>query len=60
MGAPARSFQYEMVTGSRPFRGQSDYGPMVVQLPKVPLPPIYIQPEFTKALNDVLMVSLAL
>jgi len=49
---------YEMVTGSRPFRGQSDYDLMVAQLQKAPLPPIDIQPELPKALNDIIMISL--
>ena len=49
---------YEMVTGSRPFKGNSDYDLMVAHLQKVPLPPIDIQPELPKALNDIIMVSL--
>jgi serine/threonine-protein kinase len=47
-----------MVTGSRPFKGQSDYDLMVAQLQKAPLPPIDIQPELPKALNDIIMISL--
>jgi serine/threonine-protein kinase len=49
---------YEMVTGSRPFKGQSDYDLMVAQLQKAPLPPIDIQPELPKALNEIIMISL--
>jgi serine/threonine-protein kinase len=49
---------YEMVTGSRPFKGNSDYDLMVAQLQKAPLPPIDIQPDLPKALNDIIMVSL--
>jgi serine/threonine-protein kinase len=49
---------YEMVTGSRPFKGQSDYDLMVAQLQKAPMPPIDIQPELPKALNDIIMISL--
>jgi serine/threonine-protein kinase len=49
---------YEMVTGSRPFKGNSDYDLMVAQLQKAPMPPIDIQPELPKALNDIIMVSL--
>jgi len=49
---------YEMVTGSRPFKGQSDYDLMVAQLQKAPLPPIDIQPELPKALNDIIMTAL--
>ena len=49
---------YEMVTGSRPFKGNSDYDLMVAQLQKAPLPPIDILPELPKALNDIIMISL--
>jgi serine/threonine-protein kinase len=49
---------YEMVTGSRPFKGNSDYDLMVAQLQRAPLPPIDIQPELPKALNDIVMISL--
>jgi serine/threonine-protein kinase len=49
---------YEMVTGSRPFKGNSDYDLMVAQLQQAPLPPIDIQPELPKALNDIIMISL--
>jgi serine/threonine-protein kinase len=49
---------YEMVTGSRPFKGQSDYDLMVAQLQKAPLPPIDIQPELPKMLNDIIMTAL--
>jgi serine/threonine-protein kinase len=49
---------YEMVTGSRPFKGNSDYDLMVAQLQKAPLPPIDIQPDLPKALNDIIMISL--
>jgi len=49
---------YEMVTGSRPFKGNSDYELMVAQLQKAPLPPIDVIPELPKALNDIIMISL--
>jgi serine/threonine-protein kinase len=49
---------YEMVTGSRPFKANSDYDLMVAQLQKAPLPPIDIQPGLLKALNDIIMTSL--
>jgi serine/threonine-protein kinase len=47
-----------MVTGSRPFKGNSDYDLMVAQLQKAPLPPIDIQPDLPKALNEIIMISL--
>jgi serine/threonine-protein kinase len=49
---------YEMVTGSRPFKGNSDYDLMVAQLQRVPLPPIDLQSSLPKALNDIIMISL--
>jgi serine/threonine protein kinase len=49
---------YEMVTGSRPFKGNSDYDLMVAQLQKAPMPPIDVVPELPKALNDIIMISL--
>jgi serine/threonine-protein kinase len=49
---------YEMVTGSRPFKGNSDYDLMVAQLQKAPLPPIDVVPELPKALNGIIMIAL--
>jgi len=49
---------YEMVTGSRPFKGTSDYDLMVAQLQKAPMPPMDVVPELPKALNDIIMISL--
>ena len=49
---------YEMVTGSRPFKGNSDYDLMVAQLQKAPMPPIDVVPELPKALNDIIMIAL--
>jgi hypothetical protein len=49
---------YEMVTGSRPFDGHSDYELMVAQLQKAPPPPIDVQPGLPRALNDIILISL--
>ncbi len=49
---------YEMVTGSRPFKGDRDYDLMVAQLQKAPMPPMAIQSHLPKALNDIIMISL--
>jgi serine/threonine-protein kinase len=49
---------YELVTGSRPFQGKSDYDIMVAQLQQTPLPPIEVMPGLPKALNEIIMISL--
>src|ERR1039458_8997083 len=49
---------YEMVTGSRPFQGKSDFDIMVAQLQQVPQAPIHMMPDLPKALNDIIMISL--
>ena len=49
---------YELVTGTRPFQGKSDFDIMVAQLQQAPLPPIQMMPDLPKALNDIIMISL--
>src|SRR5579872_1017739 len=49
---------YEMVTGSRPFQGKSDFDIMIAQLQQAPLPPMQMMPDLPKALNDIIMISL--
>jgi serine/threonine-protein kinase len=49
---------YEMVTGSRPFKGDRDYDLMVAQSQKAPMPPMAIQTRLPQALNDIIMISL--
>ena len=49
---------YELVTGSRPFQGKSDFDIMVAQLQQTPLPPIQMMPDLPKALNEIIMISL--
>lgn len=49
---------YELVTGSRPFQGKSDFDIMIAQLQQTPLPPIEMMPELPKALNDIIVISL--
>ena len=49
---------YELVTGSRPFQGKSDFDIMVAQLQQTPMPPIERLPDLPKALNDIIMISL--
>jgi serine/threonine-protein kinase len=49
---------YELVTGTRPFQGNSDFEIMVAQLQQTPVPPIQIVPDLPRALNDIIMISL--
>ena len=49
---------YELVTGSRPFQGKSDFDIMMAQLQQTPMPPIQVMPDLPKALNDIIMISL--
>ena len=49
---------YEMVTGTRPFQGKSDFDIMVAQLQQMPQPPIQMMPDLPRALNDIIMISL--
>ncbi len=49
---------YELVTGSRPFQGKSDFDIMVAQLRQTPVAPIQMMPDLPRALNDIIMISL--
>ena len=49
---------YELVTGSRPFKGKSDFDLMVAQLQQIPQAPMEMMPDLPKALNDIIMMSL--
>jgi serine/threonine-protein kinase len=49
---------YEMVTGSRPFKGKSDFDIMIAQLQQVPMAPIEMMPNLPRALNDIIVISL--
>jgi serine/threonine-protein kinase len=50
---------YEMVTGRRPFEGESDYSIMAAHLQQAPQPPIQLDPSLPSALNDVILISIA-
>ncbi|MGA2986066.1 MAG: protein kinase [Terriglobia bacterium] len=49
---------YEMVTGTRPFKGNSDFDIMIAQIQQTPMPPIEMMPDLPKALNDIIVISL--
>jgi len=50
---------YQMVTGKRPFDGESQYQIMASHLLTRPVPPIQIDPSLPQALNDVILLSVA-
>ena len=49
---------YEMVTGTRPFKGDSDYSIMVAHLEKQPVPPIQIDPALPAMLNEIILAAI--
>jgi len=49
---------YEMVTGTRPFKGESDYSLMVAHLDQQPVPPIQLDPTLPPGLNEVILTAI--
>jgi len=49
---------YELVTGTRPFKGDSDYSIMVAHLEQEPLPPIQVTPSLPPALNEIILTAI--
>src|SRR5262249_39831215 len=50
---------YELVTGKRPFDGDSQYAIMAAHLQQNPIPPIQIDPKLPQVLNDAILMSVA-
>jgi hypothetical protein len=50
---------YELVTGKRPFDGDSQFAIMSAHLKNTPIPPIALDPALSQALNDVILLSVA-
>jgi serine/threonine protein kinase len=50
---------YEIVTGKRPFKGDSDYAVMAAHFDKAPVPPIQLDPTLPTALNEIIIMALA-
>jgi hypothetical protein len=48
---------YELVTGKRPFDGDSQFAIMSAHLEKTPVPPVEIDSRLPSMLNDVIMMS---
>ncbi len=49
---------YEMVTGARPFKGDSDFSIMSAHLETQPVPPIEVDPRLPAALNEIILMSI--
>ena len=50
---------YELVTGKKPFDGDSQFAIMAAHLEKVPVPPITLDTNLPQVLNDVILMSIA-
>jgi serine/threonine-protein kinase len=50
---------YEVVTGRRPFQGDSDYSIMAAHLQSTPVPPIQIDPSVPAPLNQIILTAIA-
>jgi serine/threonine-protein kinase len=49
---------YEMVTGARPFQGDSEYSIMAAHLETSPPPPIQLDPNLPPALSEIILMAL--
>jgi serine/threonine-protein kinase len=49
---------YEMVTGARPFQGDSEFSIMTAHLQQNPPPPIQLAPNLPPALSNLILISL--
>jgi serine/threonine protein kinase len=50
---------YELVTGERPFRADSDYSIMAAHLQQPPKPPIELRSDLPPALNEIILMAIA-
>jgi serine/threonine-protein kinase len=50
---------YELVTGKRPFDGDSQFAIMSAHLEKTPVPPVTVDPKLPQMLNDIILMSVA-
>ena len=48
---------YELVTGKRPFDGDSQFAIMAAHLEKTPVPPVTVDPRLPQMLNDIILMS---
>ncbi len=49
---------FEVITGARPFQGDSEYSIMAAHLKKNPPPPIELSPNLPAGLNEIILQSL--
>jgi len=50
---------YEMVTGQRPFQGESNFSIMAAQIQQAPTPPVQLNPALPDGLNEIILTSIA-
>ncbi|MEO8596092.1 MAG: protein kinase [Candidatus Solibacter sp.] len=50
---------YELVTGKRPFDGDSQFAIMAAHLAGTPIPPVKVDPRLPQLLNDVILMAVA-
>jgi eukaryotic-like serine/threonine-protein kinase len=50
---------YELVTGKRPFDGDSQFAIMSAHLQGTPVPPVTVDPRLPQLLNDVILMAVA-
>lgn len=50
---------YELVTGKRPFDGDSQFAIMAAHMEKIPVPPVALDPKLPRLLNDAVLMSVA-
>ncbi len=50
---------YEMVTGEKPFHGDSNFSIMAAHINQAPRPPIDVHPGLPKLVNDIILTSIA-
>jgi serine/threonine-protein kinase len=50
---------YEMVTGQRPFRADSDFSLMTAHVKEMPKPPVELQPGMPPELNEIILMAIS-
>ncbi len=50
---------YQMLTGRRPFQGESAYSVLTAQLNEAPVPPLQLNPTLPPALNEVVLRAMS-
>jgi serine/threonine protein kinase len=50
---------YEMVTGQRPFKGDSNFSIMQAQLQQTPRPPIEVKADLPESLNRIILMAMS-